>query len=86
MTPPTIQNVEPNRSVFDYEDVVRELEEAAAIVYFIYEAQSDKYLDGKAIRGVYRQLERLSKKVSKLFDVACDIERELIRLKEGTNE
>ena len=86
MTLPTMQSVKPNRSVFDYEDVVRELEEAAALAYFVYEAQDDKYLDGKAIRGVYHQLERLSKKVNKLFDVACDIERELIRLKEGVDE
>ena len=82
-----MQNPQPERkSVFDFEEVVSEIEEAMALAYFVYEAQGDKYLDGKAIGGIYHQLERLSKKVSKLFDVACDIERELIRLKEETDE
>ncbi len=37
----------------------------------------------KAVRGVYRLLNRLSKRVSELFDVVCDMERELHQLEGG---
>jgi len=79
-----LARINPKRSVFDYEDVVSEVEEAMALAYFVYEAQKDEYLDGKAVRGVYRLLDRLSQQVKELFDVACDVERELIRIKEGS--
>ena len=79
-----MQNQQPERkSVFEFEEVVSEIEEAMALAYFLYEAQKDEYLDGKAVRGVYRLLDRLSKQVSELFNVACDVQRELERLKEG---
>ncbi len=79
-----MQNPQPERkSVLDYEEVVSEIEEAMALAYFVYEAQKDEYLDGKAVRGIYHLLERLSEQVSELFNVACDVERELNQLKGG---
>ena len=77
------QSRQLKKSVFDYEDIVSEIEEAMALAYFLYEAQKDEYLDGKAVRGVYRLLDRLSKQVNELFNVACDVQRELERLKGG---
>ena len=79
-----MQNPQPERkSVLDYEEVVSEIEEAMALAYFVYEAQKNEYLDGKAVRGIYHLLERLSEQVSELFNVACDVERELNQLKGG---
>ncbi len=83
MSTPAKQSEQPKKSVFDFEEVVSEIEEAMALAYFVYEAQKDEYLDGKAVRGVYRLLDRLSEQVKELFDVACDIERELSKLKGG---
>ena len=77
------QSGQLKKSVFDYEDIVNEIEEAMALAYFVYEAQKDEYLDGKAARGIYRLLDRLSEQVKELFDVACDVQRELNQLKGG---
>ena len=53
-----------------------------ALAYFVYEAQKDEYLDGKVVRGIYHLLERLCEHVNELFDVACDVERELHKVTE----
>jgi len=77
------QSEQIKKDAFDYEDIVSEVEEVAALAYFVYEAQNDDYLDGKAMRGIYHQLERLSKEVKEFFNLACNIQRELDQIKRG---
>lgn len=74
------------KSVFDYEEVVNTTEETMALAYFVYEAQEDQYHDGKAIRGIYHLLERLSDEVRELFDRACELQRELDQIKGDSDE
>lgn len=74
------------KDIFDYEEVVSKIEEAMALAYFVYESQKDEYLDGKAVRGIYRLLERLSDEVRELFERACEIQRELDQIKGAHND
>jgi len=74
------------KDIFDYEEVVNTAEEAMALTFFFYMVQDDKYHDGKAVRGIYHLLERLSDEVRELFERACEIQRELDRLKGAHND
>ena len=63
------------KDVLDYERDIYALKEIAAQIYFIFEHFGDDCLEGRALGGVFNQLDITAQKIEELFELAIELQK-----------
>jgi len=69
-----------------YEHYVRRIEELTAMLYFMCTNDELEEYERKALAGIYGQLEEVKDGIEELFNLACNVEEELKRLRKKAIE